>query len=424
MNKYMKGRGMRRRAKIFIYVCCFLFLTGCGKKEKNPVEITLIHGWGAVEEEHGRMREIYDDFEKTHPNIRLNLKSMTSPQEVVSKVRNMLSVGEVPDLIFMGGYGKDSVYDFMVKKDKALDLMPYITEDEEFKESIAPEIMSYWKKEDHLYTVSDVLLPAGGYWYNEEIFREAGITKIPESWTEFLEVCQKISEWASKTKSDVIPIQITQENSAYLADALFLKEGEERAIIEDLTYDQFYEAIQIMKQINSYDAQSGIQYGYRDAEAMFNEEKAAMYINGAWAGSLISDKLSINYAPFPGKDGKTSACLSACNGYIAGNTGDKEKMEASIAFIKYILSEEVQQRILKETGQMPSNPQIQIEQYKAEKPRLYQSVKAIREADWKLEVPSNQWPTLKLQYFQENIFNVLQNNITEKEFFERILMNE
>lgn len=420
----MEGQRMKKKSKIVICILCILILTGCGKKEQEVVEITLIHGWGAAEEEHERMREIYEDFEKTHPNIRLNLNSMTSPQEVVSKVRNMLSVGEVPDLVFMGGYGKDSVYDFMVKKEKALDLMPYIQADDEFKKNVAPEIISCWEEQNHLYTVSDVLLPAGGYWYNEEIFNQAGIKEIPQSWTEFLDVCDKIMDWSSRTQSEVIPIQITQENSAYLADALFLEEGTNKSVIENLTYEKFLEAIQLMKKIDSYDAQSGKQYGYRDAGAMFNDEKAAMYINGAWAGKLISEKLNVKYAPFPGTDRKTSACLSACNGYIVGNTGNEEKMQASIEFIKYILSEEVQKRILKETGQMPSNPRICLEDYQEEEPRLHQAVTSIRGAKRKLEVPSNQWPTLQLQYFQENIFNVLQNKLSEEEFFQGLMEKE
>ena len=65
-------------------------------------------------------------IEKEHPEIKLNLMSMTSSDEVIKKTKNMLSVGEVPDLIFTGGYGKDSVYRFMEEKNKAADLMPYL----------------------------------------------------------------------------------------------------------------------------------------------------------------------------------------------------------------------------------------------------------------------------------------------------------
>ena len=126
------------------------------------------------------MRQIYKDFEKEHPEIKLNLMSMTSSDEVIKKTKNMLSVGEVPDLIFTGGYGKDSVYRFMEEKNKAADLMPYLEKDQEFADSVAPEIISYWQKDGKLYTLSDVLLLGGGYWYNADIFEKAGIETLED----------------------------------------------------------------------------------------------------------------------------------------------------------------------------------------------------------------------------------------------------
>lgn len=57
---------------------------------------------------------------------------MPSGSEMVRKVEDMLVVGEIPDLVFLGGAGKDTVYQFMTENDLALDLMPYIREDREF----------------------------------------------------------------------------------------------------------------------------------------------------------------------------------------------------------------------------------------------------------------------------------------------------
>lgn len=131
MSRHVEGDSVKRRRIVFGVMLFCLILTGCQEKEKEKVEITLIHGWGTMEEEHIRMREIYQDFEKEYPDIKLNLMSMTSSEEVVEKVGNMLSVGEIPDLVFMGGYGKDSVYRFMVENEKALDLMPYLEKDKD-----------------------------------------------------------------------------------------------------------------------------------------------------------------------------------------------------------------------------------------------------------------------------------------------------
>lgn len=182
---------MRKGTWVLLLLMTACLLGGCSKESAEQTEITLIHGWGSMESEHVRMRQIYKDFEKEHPEIKLNLMSMTSSDEVIKKTKNMLSVGEVPDLIFTGGYGKDSVYRFMEEKNKAADLMPYLEKDQEFADSVAPEIISYWQKDGKLYTLSDVLLLGGGYWYNADIFEKAGIESVPETWDEFLEACEK-----------------------------------------------------------------------------------------------------------------------------------------------------------------------------------------------------------------------------------------
>ena len=53
-------------------------------------------------------------------------------------------------------------------------------------------------------------------------------------------------------------------------------------------------------------------------------------------------------------------------------------MDASVEFLKYMLSEKVQKRILLETGQMPSSPKIHLEEYKEQIPRMCNAVEAIR----------------------------------------------
>ena len=63
-----------------LLLSALLFLAGCRGRQEEVVEITLIHGWGSTEADHVAMRRIYQDFEKEHPNIRLNLVSMPSSE--------------------------------------------------------------------------------------------------------------------------------------------------------------------------------------------------------------------------------------------------------------------------------------------------------------------------------------------------------
>lgn len=398
-----------------------VFLAGCGEKAPEPVEITLIHGWGTTEEDHVVMRDIYQDFEKENPDVKLNQLSMPSGSEMVRKVEDMLVVGEIPDLVFLGGSGKDTVYQFMTENDLALDLMPYIREDREFAGNLAPVNIDFWTTgKDQLFTISDVLLLSGGYWYDREIFEEAGIKKLPETWDEFLEVCEKIEGWAEEEQNGVECLQMSQEAYLYFMDHLLAVQDSvsgnairnQRLYLEESSAK---EALDMLRKIYRYSRADG-NYSYRDETDAFNDGKTAMYINGIWGAPMISDQIDAAYALIPSEEGEKISCESACLGYILGKTGDEKKQEASVRFVKYMLSQPVQERILKETEQVPANPHIDIRKYQKKMERFVQAADTVKEAGIRIQVPDNLWSTRARDSFMEGIDEVLKGELSDEEF--------
>lgn len=408
-----------------------LLLTGCAKEEPKQTEITLLHGWGTMEEDHVIMRRIYEDFEKKNPDIHINLLSMPSSQEAIYKANDMLAVGEIPDIIFTGGIGRDTMYRFMVDKGYAVDFTPYLEQDQEFAEDVAPQIRRYWETEEgKLYTISDVLLYSGGYWYNEDIFRAAGIEEIPADWEAFMEACEKITEWAQEKEQEVTPIQLNGENSLYLTDILLLDAGDRswQAVTGhrmEIIQPEFSVVLDKLKAVHEYSGRTPGDYGYRDVMRLFNEGKAAMYLNGVWAGSMINEDIPARYAPLPTVKGATASCISACLGYVVGDTGDEEKTKASVRFVKYMVSDEIQRRILEETGQVPSNPNVKLEKeslshYPEEDfmSRYLQAAEAVREADIILEVPDNIWDSARSAIYKSRIMEVLRGELQKQTFMD------
>ncbi|WP_270814565.1 ABC transporter substrate-binding protein [Hungatella effluvii] len=396
-------------AAVLAAVC----LCGCAEKVEEPVEITLIHGWGTSEPDHTAMRQIYKDFEKENPDIRLNLVSMPSSDEVIRKADDMMAVGSIPDLIFLGGNGRDTIYRFAKQKDYAVDMMPYIKDDPEFAANIAPELLSYWTTPDgQLYTVSDVLLLSGGYWYNAELFQAAGIEKAPETWAEFFDVCQRLETYAHTHQLAVTPIQMNPENTIYLLDAFLA--GKLSYPVE-IDTDTFLAALDRLKEVSRYSGGPAGNYGYRDVLELFNEGKSAMYINGVWGSALIDEDLDVRYSAFPYEGGGKSACVSACLGYIVGNTRNEKKMDASIRFVKYMVSETVQKRVIAETQQIPANPNIRLEEYEDEMPRFCQGTAEVLGSNYIMEVPDNIWSGRQINLLKENIMDVLDGSCSGEE---------
>ena len=404
-------------------LCLLLFLLmGCESKPEESVEITLIHGWGNTEADHVAMRQIYQDFEKEHPQIKLNLVSMPSSEDVITKVEDMLTVGEIPDIVFTGGIGRETIYDFMVENEYAVDLMPYIEADESFRKDVSESILSYWTEEgNRLYTVSDVLLMSG-YWYNTEIFEKAGIEELPTNWEEFIQVCQKLSQWAHHQEAEMVPIILDTDHILYLTDAMLAAIdpqvlegiGENRINIYS---EEFQQVLDQLEEIYHY---SDIMdnYTYRDTLRSFNNRETAIYINGVWANSMIDDKLRVSYAAFPYTESGGLSNISSCVGYILGKSGDRRKEEASVEFIKYMLSEPVASRILMETGQIPSNTRVEIRQEENE--RLSQAVRCVKQAGYIMETPANIWDSSLKTAYGESTKMYLEERITLSEFSRRL----
>ena len=404
---------------ILIFVCLCMVLTGCANKRKERVEITMIHGWGSIEADHVAMRQIYEDFEKEHPEIHLNLISMPSSLDVISKVGDMLTVGEIPDIVFTGGDGRESVYSFMVQKGYALDILPYLEQDKEFAQNVSPIVLEKWTdNEGKLYTVSDVLL-MGGYWYNVDMFEKAGINEVPRTWEEWFVACEKLKAG----KESIVPVILDANHIAYLMTAILANEN--MAELErvknfkiDVNTPAFDNMLKQLEKISEYAILAG-NYNYRDTLASFNKGESAIYINGVWANSMIKEELNVAYAPFPSEDGKGIATRSASVGYILGNTRDEKRMEASVEFLKYMLSNEVAMRIMNETGQMPSNPNVEITQQSVGS-RMHQAVECIKNAGQMIETPENFWDLSKKEEYGENVILYLQKRLTKEEFQKRL----
>jgi len=419
-NDKKRLRGLLRPGIIFLSVMIIgcLFCTGCEKTHREPIEITMIHGWGSSEADHEAMRQIYKDFEKEHPEIRLNMISMPSARDVVSKMGDLLSVGQIPDIVFTAGDGRESIYSFMVEKDYAVNLLPFIEADENFAKNISPSILNYWMTEDEeLYTVSDVLL-MGGYWYNEKVFSMAGIEEPPKTWDDWDEACEKIKELSLHHFPKSEPLMLDTDHIVYLTNAILCKENETaldliRKNMINVQSPSFRSTLEQIKKISDYSEVINT-YSFRDSLDSFNKGETAIYINGVWANSMINPDLDVAYAAFPSKDGRGVSMISSCVGYILGNTGDEARINASVEFLKYMLSEPVAERILKETGQIPSNPNIEITVDLGNE-RLYQAVSCVKNAGTVTEVPANLWNSGLENAYGENVILYLKDKLTLEE---------
>lgn len=412
---------MKRTGIFLIFICASLFLFGCEGKVKEPVEITFIHGWGSTDDDHVAMRKIYSDFEKDNPDIKLNMLSMPTNSEMKRLVEDMLNTGNIPDIVFTAGEGENSIYSFMLENNLLLDLMPYIEEDEEFGSNISPITKEMWTMDGKLYTVSDVLILSGGYWYNRDIFKAIGQEEPPKTWEEFYQMLDLVEAWVEEENNTVEVVRPSLDAYLYMADNLLFSE-EDLHVNGHLTTerDAFEKVCDLWENIDDRVKINNRNYSYRDETALFNDGRLAIYINGVWAASSINEKIDAGYALLPGNGEDTYSCQSAALGYILGKTGNEEKTDASVRFVKYMLSQEVQKRILLETQQVPENPNINIDDYYRELERFCLAVKTVQNAKTNIDFPHNLWSEDQRSALESNLPLFLEDQITRDELGSRV----
>lgn len=394
-----------KRLLLIMGVIWISAFSGCGnQKEENPIEITLMHGWGGTLKTHNTMQQIYEEFSEQNPDIILKCTPYSDSSIAVETANDMLAVGKMPDIINTNGLSYYVAN--AVKKGKAMDLMPFIEKDEQLQKSIHPSIYDTWMtQKQELYTVPDVLEVAG-YWYNETYIKEAGIEEIPTSWDAFFEMTEQIASFYESNDNIWVCALDQTQISEYLFLARLAGENENgKRAAENPHVTLKEETINhTMSDIAKLCNVSKIVDNIENARQNFLDGKSVFYFNGVWESDTLAESKRIhqfNYAAYPTDSGATLAYISPSSGYVFAKQNDERKMEACIRFLKYMLSEEVQMKMAVHTGQAPSNPGIDLAQLEEGTPVFGNAIRIAYQADVELKTIGSVWPEAKLQVVKE-----------------------
>lgn len=328
-----------RKIILYISFCMLSFsLNACVQETPSEkISIDLLHSYGSLED--ASMREIYKEFELLHPDIEINLVSVTSAKRVAEKARDMLAVGRTPDIIYIADIEGDNLYEFMIERDALLNLEPYIKADGFWQEEFLPYVM----EEDNggIYHINNII-KVKGYWYNKKIFENIGVENPPSTWKDFYEVCKKIDIWAKEEGLSTKALEFTKPGIMDLYDVLSMEKTKAYSLIhlKELLTDM---------QIEEADAT------YKTALRSFNVGHTAIYISDLSEREKISKNMDFGFMPLPSFSGKSYLQIYAPKGYMLSKLGSSREQEASILFLQYLLNKETSSGILYQTQEIPNN---------------------------------------------------------------------
>lgn len=141
----------------------------------GAVTLTLL-SWYSEEQ----LGSFIDDFETENPDIKIDLQYVPPVQQYVDKFSVLIASDQMTDMFYTAAENKQDV----IEKGLAEDLS-----DMEVFSRIDPATAATYGNNGEVYAYSpDAWI--GGVFYNKALFEQAGITKEPETWDEFVEDCK------------------------------------------------------------------------------------------------------------------------------------------------------------------------------------------------------------------------------------------
>jgi raffinose/stachyose/melibiose transport system substrate-binding protein len=343
-----------------LLVIASMMLVACGggaapaeeeamEEEAGPEPVTI--EWWHITSDPGPHQDAWqkmaDDYMADHPNVTINITILDN-ESFKSKLPTVMQADDPPDLFQSWGGG---VMNEFAEAGLLRDITPEIKG--EWGDSFGAGALAVYAYNGKQYGVPwDMGMV--GFWYNKDLFAEAGIDAPPETWSELLEDVQTLKD------AGITPIALGEGEKwpgmfywTYLAtriggkpafDAAYSRSGS----FADEPYveagDKLLELIALEPFQDGYMAAS-----HNDSEALIGDGEAAMLLMGQWApevmrvnsssGEGIGDALG--FFPFPAVEGGAGALTDAMgggNGICVGKNAPDEAVD----FLRYLTSKENQ----------------------------------------------------------------------------------
>lgn len=324
-----------------------LMLSGCNSEGTDKIEVELVQ---YKPEAVAAFEKIEEGFNNTHDNIHLTIQS---PNEAMTILKTRFIREDYPDIVGIGG---DINYSNFLDADMFMDISDF--------EGVSDIKQAYMDIEDELEFIPTdgvYALPyvanAAGILYNKDMFEENG-WKIPQTWTEFTELCEAIKA------SGVQPLYFGYKDTwtclaPWNALAVGLSPSDTCAQVNagKTTFSKEYrETAKKIKTLLDYCEPNPYAYGYNDACTAFARGQAAMYPIGSYAVPQIKSvnpDMNIDSFVFPANDDEKDNVLNSGVDLQFCVMKNSKNKEAVYEVLRYLYEDETIQIYLDDQNSIP-----------------------------------------------------------------------
>lgn len=247
-------KNLKRILSMVLAVVMLLAMTACGgSKEETAQEggnsvVISFAGWGSLAEKK-IFTKMIDDFEKTHPGVKVNYQHVPGTQEdYLVKLTSLLAANKMPDVFYIHS---DEFFSW-ADADRLENLTPYM------EASQVAANAQVWEKSLNVFRFDTASHQVGqgdlyglpkdlGPWamvYNKTLFEAKGVAlpdpEKPMTWSEFVEVCKQLTDGTGVNKV-FGTANYTLEAAVWSNGADFLNEDHTQVTVDT---PEFAEAMQ------------------------------------------------------------------------------------------------------------------------------------------------------------------------------------
>lgn len=179
-EKYFMKKVTRLSALVAATAVIASSVLGSTAKAADVVELKMVAA------DYANMQPYWDDlsakFTKANPTIKVKV-DVVSWETIDDKVKTLVATGQTPDIVNKGDYSAAAAEGLLYRADE---MVSKATLDD-----IVPTFLNNSKYNGIAYAVPD-LASARALFYNKDILKKAGVTKLPTTWTELEKVLKQI----------------------------------------------------------------------------------------------------------------------------------------------------------------------------------------------------------------------------------------
>ncbi len=285
-----------------------MFTVGCGgskattddenkAKEEQQVTLKIMHHMSEEAKQKG-LQDVVDSFMEQNADIKIELEFIEE-RDYLTNLKTKIASGDAPDFIHY----------LPAKVPELIEAEQVVPLDESALGGINKSLMESVTFDGKVYAIP---LDVGGmgYFYNKDMFEEAGITELPKTFSEFVKVCDTLSKgedgviasgfkdgWTMQTVWESYMYgTLSRMNESYVADA----ESGKVKFADNKLFKLMAEDFEKLMEYCGNEAALGKDYATQCAE--FASGKYPICIQGSWAVSQIragNQDANIGYASLP-----------------------------------------------------------------------------------------------------------------------------